>query len=1213
MTTDDQHRLAAVHDHGMRHILPASASLVLVTCLGAAELVNTVARTPTEDDFVQAWGVNAAQARSRFARDGFLEITQIGGTAGANVVYQGETVSLTIQLSNQGGKPIHLAGRWVLVGYSMITPTRDVFKVALTKGAEYPAGELTIDLAKGGFADVEVPVPLPETFGAYALLLERPDAPRLFAAGLVRTMRPGIAPGQQFYQVCMDIDNPEAIRRLATAPNRIDVPYVPSDHPEYAASLDRLRQRLLGIKATGFPVIAEFGGGPSEGPHLPLGRGRPHLDEQDTLRDGKQDLVWLPSYDADFKAFAKSLALEFGWPKGPINAMKLWNEPWNGLSISGWGADDQRYREIYGTLCEAVEEVRAEAGIGILLGAADSSSNTFDKLFADGGTAWLDRLDFMSLHYQGMTPSNPRFMRDRKHALGRTRFWDTESWVAQSPDRVPVALSAMLAAGHDRIVGIQSNGVVATPSTVTVRTAKGSEKRQIIHAWPVAAAQVAFNALVGNRTFRDLVFGEGLPYAFRFAGDEAEDCTVVLTGDLAPTFESNNTVGITPLRSARSLTGLREEEGLRAQLAALPAGHADRLKLQQQLDQLRPISGARLLLPAGSWVVRDGLGNPQAPSAGMHSVPLDGSGYFLRADGTPGSTAAMLAALRSARIEGYEPIATVVRDATTAIAPGAVFRIETTNVLNRPVEGTLAVTVSGLRVEHPPRLALPAHGKAVVEIRVVGGTVEGRNLYDLDFRLDAGADGVATHHEQVRANVIHRRSITIDGDLADWAGAIGQPVIGTAGGATLMESAWLPMESPTAVAGKGQATAWLAADERGFAFAARIADDTPDAGMPRFADRDEDAAYYPAIAYEVDKARNLTTRTKPYRNKHAIAVAPAKAFWEPVGAAMQLELDLPEERLVSLYVVDDDLLWVARPFRLDLRVDGKPVGKAFVKEAEGVWLRLRLKGKCSLLITAAGHPWQRTSLAAVAVDPLPADAAAGPVLGEDRETKQLFQGRYGTELLLLPDQPAVGSTVHRWADTVARKELRWPPVRRFSYRMKPELPNGAAPNHDNVQLAFNILPDGAKPWYPAAPGTFPGFAGRLCSDYEFALNPVAEAYGGGYEVWPLRAVGSPDKHFYPRQPKAPGEGPVAGTELVVRRDGASRVVEARIPWAAIPEVRAAWNAGQPVKLSYRINDNAGVGCMELAYGRSASRRGSAFKPDWAEHWENQIEFGWEGR
>ena len=38
---------------------------------------------------------------------------------------------------------------------------------------------------------------------------------------------------------------------------------------------------------------------------------------------------------------------------------------------------------------------------------------------------------------------------------------------------------------------------------------------------------------------------------------------------------------------------------------------------------------------------------------------------------------------------------------------------------------------------------------------------------------------------------------------------------------------------------------------------------------------------------------------------------------------------------------------------------------------------------------------------------------------------------------------------------------------------------------------------------------------------------------------------------------------------------------------------ARMKAGQPIRFSFRVNDNAGVGCMELSRGRSVAKRGAS--------------------
>ena len=191
------------------------------------------------------------------------------------------------------------------------------------------------------------------------------------------------------------------------------------------------------------------------------------------------------------------------------------------------------------------------------------------------------------------------------------------------------------------------------------------------------------------------------------------------------------------------------------------------------------------------------------------------------------------------------------------------------------------------------------------------------------------------------------------------------------------------------------------------------------------------------------------------------------------------------------------------------------------------------------------------------------------------------------------------------------KVMTWPAgVRRYTYAKTPVLPAGNAPNFDNVQLAFNVLSEEQKPWYAYPKGTLPHFVSDWCSDYEYALNKIADQNGGGTEIWRMKYPGMPNKHFYPRQPKSPLEGPVKNGQLVMRHDGNTRIVECAIPWTELPDVKKALDAGKTIKFSFRVNDDAGVGCMELARYRSvANNNPNAFKVDWTEHWGTEVEFG----
>ncbi|MBV9852823.1 MAG: hypothetical protein JO250_24455, partial [Armatimonadetes bacterium] len=775
------------------------------------------------------------------------------------------------------------------------------------------------------------------------------------------------------------------------------------------------------------------------------------------------DLAWLPSYDADFQKFCYQFARDYGWPRGQITGFSLWNEPWEGLSISGWGADMLRYRDIYTHMWQGVDQARREDGAQVLVGGCDSSSNAMDKLFPDGTNAFLPMFDFLSIHYQGLSSNaNFKLWRDRTGPRGRVKIWDTESWVANTDDRVAAIVAGDRAAGYDRAMGIFGGNIADTQDYE--RRLPGGKTTWVhpVLAWSTAASVGAATHFIGERPFQRLLFQNGLPWVMLFGGQNgnAEDGTVVVVGDLGEEFGAD----YLPFRTARGFAEVRHKAALRAQFAALPADApaADRQTLQTALDTPETLGGATMTLPASAdYSLYDFYGNPVPARDGRIIVPLDGRGFFLRGDGRPGAFARLVRAVQGARITGIEPVAIVAHDLTAPVERHPALRLTLTNVLNRPVIGRLTAVLGGLTLGTASQtLTLGPNQARDVRIPVTGGAAAVSNTYPLAVTFDAGADGTVKYQEQMHVNWIARRAITVDGSLNDWRGVPPQTIIAQGTGApTLTEQAWLPFRNYDAAVKTGLATGYLAYDGRFFYFAAKVADATADPGTVRFATRDEDADFYPARSYAV-----------------------------------------------------------------------------------------RLKN---------------------------------PQIAPVRE-----------------------------GDTDTPQALDWPAgVRRYSYRRNPELPAGNFPDHDNVQIAFNVLPPERKKFAPTVPGVMPGFVTTEDMDYEYALNQVAPQYGGGTEIWRLAAPGMPLKHFYPRQPKSPLDGPVSGGRLVIRRDGGTLLYECAIPWAEMPEAKRRLDAGQTVKFSFRVNDNAGGPTMELSNGRSVAKRNGSFHVDWAEHWANELEFG----
>jgi hypothetical protein len=54
-----------------------------------------------------------------------------------------------------------------------------------------------------------------------------------------------------------------------------------------------------------------------------------------------------------------------------------------------------------------------------------------------------------------------------------------------------------------------------------------------------------------------------------------------------------------------------------------------------------------------------------------------------------------------------------------------------------------------------------------------------------------------------------------------------------------------------------------------------------------------------------------------------------------------------------------------------------------------------------------------------------------------------------------------------------------------------------------------------------------------------------------------------------------------------------------------------WPGEQASRFSFRVNDNASGGCLELSRRRSVAKRNGSFHVDWVEHWANEVGFAFE--
>lgn len=1155
------------------------------------------------------------------------DVKAMSSSAPANVFWPEDKISFTFQLQNNTGEYMDVDARAEVIHYGARGIPNDIWLPEMFKMEEVETLPLKVRIAPNGYTNVEVSPRTPTEFGGYAIVFDLGKYGRRLGTSFVKSMKPSSVKTQYPKQSLDDL-GVDFLSRVGVQAIRYGLPYCPTTFRDYQSLMRKFDEDMKRFKDNNITVLLMFG----EGQALnPLGTPRSFLDENDVFLRSKQDYAWLPDLDKDFTAFVKTICMKHGWPDGPVTAVSLWNEPWEGTSISGWQADMLRYREIYKAMAEAVLDVR-QSGRDILIGGGDSNSNAWDKLFCDGTMDMLPIFDFLSIHYQGMdSPVLYPEWNHRKEYKGRVRIWDTESWVGNTDDRIGLVVAANRSAGYDRSMGIYGGYMYGgdphntTPDT-RIRTESGSELIPSVHpSWSPAAAMGAVQALIGEREFKELLFKKGLPWIMVFDGydNNPDDGTVVVTGDLGEAFGADNIL----YRNVRSQKEIKEKMALWEQLKSLPESAAGRDEIQKQIFAYRAMEDGKLTLKAhSSFSLYDFYGNVVNPRQGVYEIPLTFRGYYLRTNGSKGSFKRLLSGLETAYIEGYEPIDIVAKDMTSPIAGGTEMELELTNILNRNVKGSLQITLGDLNLSYPEHLSLKAHETKMLKVKV-SGNAAANNTYPLFVKFDAGKDGLAVHWEEMHVNYIVKRTINIDGDLNDWEGVLPQTVKSSGEASiSLTEAAWYPFKEFEKNA-DGMSTAYMAYDDHYFYFSAKTADKTPDKGTCRFENRNDDDFFYPEVSYmQTKEAMHAVERTNrvEYANRGALqhpdSLLRMMNYLENTNTShsIGIDLDLPYDRFTqtSFYLPD----WGQS--NLIIVVSDRETGKDLLSQRipdiwNGTYAVFNLSGKVRVRITAEGW-WYTAKLSGIFFDEAGVNVqgkVAANFIKRDFETRGDWKanyGRLGYYLVGMKSLLPENTSFH----VVAKDdliELKWPEgVRRYTYRKDPVLPDASmAEPTDNILIAFNVIPMGEDGMEVCPRGTMPKYVGYKCTDYEYALNTVAPEYGGGYEIWRMLVPGMPRKHFYPRQLKSPYDGAVKDGKLITRREGNTLYTECAIPWSEIPDVKKAIDRGEKIKFSYRVNDNGSWGaCMELARNRSVSKRNSrAFHPDWREHWANELEFG----
>lgn len=1189
----------------LMHRWPAWLAVSLVVCLSVVPQAQAgmVDRPEDVHGFYQAFDITKGKKVD-------CKATMVSSSVPGNIFYPDDQPSFTFQLENVSGKPIQVTGKVELIHISGGSIPEDMWSPLFEKIAVVDSQTLPVDLAAGAWKNFTVKPNTPQTKGGYALILDLGQAGRQFLTCLVRAH--DVTPMDvQYPKQALEMMPPEILGRLGVQAVRFAVSYQPTDSKQYAQFIEQLDDICTRMKQHKITAVFEVGAGSTS---QPLGKPRPHLDDDGVMLNTKADHVWLPEMDDDYQQFVYNITARYGWPKGPMTGMMLWNEPWEGISISGWGADMLRYRELYRRMGDAIFKARDEAGVDVLIGGCDSSTNTWDKLFPEGienSPFWPKYLDFCSIHYQGMTsPALYDEWNQRTYNKGRVKIWDTESWVANTDDRFLGVVAANRAAGYDRALGVMSTCVIMGVHhdryrQVEIQTSQGRKRvDNVANALPLAATIAASQHFIGEREFDQILFKNGLPWVFVFKGihENPDDGTVVVLGNLDELFHQGQDIRASLFHSVKLQPGK-----------------------------------AKMILDANNqpFALYDFYGNIIPDQDGKITIPLSDRGYFLRADPkVRGSFDQLLAALNKAQLQGMDPVEILAYDMTSPINNKPTLKLRITNQRNEKVTGKFSASLGQLQLDYPRNITLKAREQTWVTLKVTAGQAVPANRYPLDVRFDS-VDGLqVAHQETMRVNYIAKRQVKVDGKLDDWQGVLPQGVqTDKAAVPSFEDKMWLPFAEFDQGQKGGLATAYMAYDDQHFYFAAKVSDPSQHPGAPRFANHNDDDYFYPEVSYERDGKNtwlkrdvNWSTDTRlPYALlKPGSKTERSYTGWESVVDKFAIEIDLPKDRLtqVAFYLVDWDHYREGRTpdcFTIIDRDTNKQLDERVFKGfGDGVYAVYALSGNIRIIIKSDIW-WLRCRLSGIFIDPMPqavkSNVATAQFLKTDKQTDGNWQGNYGSQGYHVFGTPSTISSEFNLQTPVKQKlmEHRWPEgVRRFSYRKNPVFPSGQGRDRlDNVQIAFNVIPLGKDGYLDHLPGRMDKFISYRTTDYEYALNKVSGQYGGGTEIWRLIKPGMPVKQYYPRQPKCKNEGAVENGKLAIMDSDKGYVYECAIPWSEIPDVRKALDRGQTIKFSYRVNNNGGP-TMELGQDRSAPEGLSgSFHPDWVSAKPNEIEFGFE--
>lgn len=420
------------------------------------------------------------------------------------IFYPGEAVAITLTVpSNPKATALRSEIEVISIHTRLQTPGEIGFydNFGKSRVTPIPAIRVRVDLAaaKNGF--LEVPLPLPQTFGTYALVLVRADGTRTMLGNVLRVLKPtpriGAIP-QIMSGKDWDVGVPSLQQRLGVTLLRTEIHWDGAG-PGAEFGGGKADRDITGYAKYGIKVMVTTGIHP------------------EWSRSSKRGGICDPKYDAEFGRWIEWLVTKYytGGQTG-LWGIENFNEPWEPNGISGWSSDSLRYRDLQKTLYNSAK--KANKDVYIL--AASSIMNTEDKFLSEGdGSPMINYVDIFTDHYvQPKGAYGGRMAQKWKKLSG-----ETETWGGGSEVLLHQFMFQFLATGNSFLSPVQFQHFATSYW-------KPEGQEGFYTANSVGLAIATWNALIQDRPFKGIAFPDHLPFLFQFGEDN--DAQFVLAGRL---------------------------------------------------------------------------------------------------------------------------------------------------------------------------------------------------------------------------------------------------------------------------------------------------------------------------------------------------------------------------------------------------------------------------------------------------------------------------------------------------------------------------------------------------------------------------------------------------------------------------------------------------------------------------------------------------------